>query len=84
MKKLTLLIGAGVGFVLGSRAGKGPYMQLEMKVRKIAGRPEVQEKIDQVKSAAQEQATSVAATVGEKLQGDGPRTAETIMGEAMK
>ncbi len=25
MPKTTLLLGAGIGFILGSRAGRGPY-----------------------------------------------------------
>jgi hypothetical protein len=35
MKKLFLLIGFAVGFVAGSKAGSGPYNQLESKVRSI-------------------------------------------------
>jgi hypothetical protein len=33
MKKLFLLIGFAAGFVAGSKAGSGPYNQLESKVR---------------------------------------------------
>ncbi len=33
MKKLLLLIGFAVGFVAGSKAGTGPYNQLQSKVR---------------------------------------------------
>jgi hypothetical protein len=39
MKKITLLLGAGVGFVAGSKAGNGPYQQLEAKVRELMKRP---------------------------------------------
>ena len=35
MKKLFLLIGFAVGFVAGSKAGAGPYNQLESKVRSL-------------------------------------------------
>jgi hypothetical protein len=39
MKKITLLLGAGIGFVAGSKAGPGPYQQLEAKVRELMRRP---------------------------------------------
>jgi hypothetical protein len=41
MKKWILLFGIAVGFVLGSRAGRGPYKQIEGKVREVGARPEV-------------------------------------------
>jgi hypothetical protein len=46
MKKVFLALGAAVGFVLGSRAGRGPYRRLESKVREVWGRPEVQQALD--------------------------------------
>lgn len=69
MKKVYLLIGGAVGFVLGSRAGRGPYEQLEAKVRKTANRPEVQSAVDQAKSTAMDQAAGAAKTIGDKLPG---------------
>jgi hypothetical protein len=59
MRKITFLVGAGVGFVLGSKAGRGPYRQLESKVRDITGRPEVQDAVDRAKDAAKNQVTSI-------------------------
>jgi hypothetical protein len=59
MRKVTFLVGAGVGFVLGSRVGRGPYQQLEAKVRNVAGRPEVQDAVDRAKGAAKNQVTSI-------------------------
>jgi hypothetical protein len=38
MKRLSFLLGAGVGFVLGSKAGSRPYEQLEATIRKVASR----------------------------------------------
>jgi hypothetical protein len=42
MWKFPLVVGGAVGFVLGSRAGRGPYEQLENRVRQLRGRPWVQ------------------------------------------
>ncbi|WP_026359938.1 hypothetical protein [Amycolatopsis nigrescens] len=38
----TLLLGAAVGYVLGSRAGRGRYEQIVRTYRKIADHPVVQ------------------------------------------
>jgi hypothetical protein len=38
MKRFSFLLGAGVGFVLGSKAGSRPYEQLEATIRKVASR----------------------------------------------
>ncbi len=55
MKKLLLLLGIGLGFVLGSRAGRAPYERLEGKARDLAGRPEVTDAFD----AAAEKASTL-------------------------
>lgn len=38
----TFLIGAAVGYVLGSRAGRGRYEQIVRTYRKVADHPAVQ------------------------------------------
>jgi len=43
IKKLLFVAGAGVGYVLGTRAGRERYNALVSKARKVADRPEVQE-----------------------------------------
>ena len=67
MKKITLLIGAGIGFLAGSRAGNGPYEQLEAKLREVTKRPKVQEAVNQAKSAAGDKVDAVAGTVSDTL-----------------
>ena len=42
MKKLTLLVGLGAGFVAGSWAGRGPYERVEAMVRNVMKQPKVQ------------------------------------------
>jgi hypothetical protein len=66
MKKWTLLFGIAVGFVLGSRAGRGPYKQIEGKVREVGSRPEVQKAVKKVTRRAQEQAGDIASTVHDR------------------
>jgi hypothetical protein len=67
MSKVMLLLGVAVGFVLGSRAGRRPYEQLEATVRRIAARPEVQSTVDQAKSAVQEKADVALRKVGDTV-----------------
>ena len=63
MKKFLFILGIGLGFVLGSRAGTKPYEQLRAKVGRVAADPAVQETVAQVKGMARdtmEQARDVA------------------------
>ena len=60
MRKSTFLLGVGVGFLLGSRAGRGPYQQLESRVREISQRPEVKSTVVEFKDTARDQVAAVA------------------------
>jgi hypothetical protein len=60
MKKLGLALGAAVGFVLGSRAGRGPYRRLESKTREVWGRPEVHQVLDHAGQAVRRQGSDAA------------------------
>lgn len=67
MKKLSFLLGLGIGFLLGSRAGSRPYQQLEAKVRSAARRPEVQDAVGKTKEAVHNHVTEAVDNVGDKL-----------------
>jgi hypothetical protein len=69
MKEIVLLLGLSVGFVLGSRSGRGPYEQLERKLRSFSRRDDVRGTVTQLRDAAKDQANAVADNVTDKLAG---------------
>jgi hypothetical protein len=54
MKKFLLLVGVGVGFVLGSKTGHGPYERLDRAVRELSGRRRVKHAVDTVTDKAED------------------------------
>lgn len=67
-KKLTLAAAAGAGYVLGARAGKDRYRQIESKFRDLAGKPAVQDATASLKETAAGVADTAKATVNEKVE----------------
>jgi hypothetical protein len=67
MRKVLLLVGAAIGFVWGSRAGREPYDRLERAVRDLAQRPEIRRATENVTKSVQEHAKDVAGTVWAKV-----------------
>ncbi len=63
MKKLMLLTAAGVGYVLGTKAGRTRYEQIRGAARKVKDNPAVQEKAHQAAGVAREKAPLVADKV---------------------
>ena len=68
-RKLTLAAAAGAGYVLGAKAGKERYDQIEAKFREIAGMPAVQNATATVKEQASSVADQAKSTVTEKVGG---------------
>ena len=68
MKKLTLLIAGGIGYVLGTRAGRERYEQIKKAATRVKDDPRVQEKAAQAADLAKEKAPvvkdKVAAAAG--------------------
>jgi hypothetical protein len=62
MNKLLLLVGAGVGYVLGARAGRDRYDQIADQANKLWNDPRVQTKVEEAKAKAPE----VAHTLGDQ------------------
>jgi hypothetical protein len=61
--RLVFITGLGIGFVLGARAGRERYEQLQKLARKVVDSPAVQE----AAGALQAQAASYAKSAGGKL-----------------
>ncbi|MBO0692546.1 MAG: hypothetical protein J2P58_06590 [Acidimicrobiaceae bacterium] len=71
MKKLLTLVGIGIGFILGSRVGRGPYEQIEGEVRKFAGRPEVHDRFESARTAATQQLSGLKSKATSKFPSSG-------------
>ncbi|MDZ5662387.1 hypothetical protein SFC79_11490 [Nocardioides sp. S-58] len=78
MRKLTLLIAGGIGYVLGTRAGRERYEQIKQTVTRVKEDPRVQEKAQQAADLAKEKApvvkdkvASAAGTAADKVAPSG-------------
>jgi hypothetical protein len=69
--KMAFIIGLGIGFVLGTRAGRERYEQMVKTARKAADSPAVQ----QAAGAIQAQATGLAKTAKGKVTDQAPKIA---------
>ena len=76
LKKLTLVAGFGAGYVLGAKAGKERYAEIEATFRQCAGMPAVQDATASVKQAATSLADTAKTTVTEKAQAVGDKVSE--------
>ena len=59
MKKLLILVAGGIGYVLGTKAGRERYEQMRNTVNKVKDDPRVQEKAHQAADLAKEKAPVV-------------------------
>ena len=65
-KRLVLLAGIGIGFVLGSRAGRQSYENLKRQATNMWNDPKVQDGIDTAREQIEEKAPVVAQAVKDK------------------
>ena len=63
MRKLTLLLAVGIGYVLGARAGRGRYEQIKSARHQVKEDPRVQSAASTVADTARQQAPVVAEKV---------------------
>jgi hypothetical protein len=67
LKKLTLAVGFGAGYVLGTKHGQQRYEQIVAKARELAGMPAVQNATATVQETAGSLAEKAKDTVNEKV-----------------
>ena len=65
--KTALLAGLAAGYVLGAKAGKERYRQIEAKFRELAGKPAVQDMTHNLADTAEQLGEKAKAVVGEKV-----------------
>ncbi|HJB11270.1 MAG TPA: hypothetical protein H9786_12210 [Candidatus Brachybacterium merdavium] len=82
MKKFIFLAGLAVGFVLGSRMGRGPYESLERTARQVADDPQVQRRAAQARETAGRVAQDAAETAKEKAPEVASNVQDTVAGAA--
>ena len=63
--KLVLLIGIGIGYVLGARAGRERYEDIKRAVRGFWNDPRVQHQVQNVEDFAKDKAPDVVDVLGE-------------------
>src|SRR5215471_4848463 len=76
--RVVFLAGLGIGFVIGTRAGRERYEQMRRLARKVADNPSVQ----QAAGVLQAQAATYAKTAGGKVA-DGAGAARAKAAEAI-
>ena len=67
IRKLTLAVGFGAGYVLGAKAGTQRYEQIVAKARELAGMPAVQEVTTNLSQTASTVADKAKSTVNETI-----------------
>ncbi len=67
IKKLTLLVGIGAGYVLGAKAGHERYDQIKSGFSDLRGNPRVQQATEAVQSTAQDLAERAKESVTDKV-----------------
>ncbi len=76
--RFVFAVGLGVGYILGTRAGRERYEQLAKLARKAADSPAVQ----QAAGAVQAQAAGLARNTKSKIAGQVPKLAGTARSRA--
>ena len=69
MRKITLLVGGAVGYVLGTRAGRERYEQIVSQARGLWENPKVQEQANKAQTLAKKKGSEVQDKVQDKVGG---------------
>jgi hypothetical protein len=63
--KILLLVGLGVGYVLGARAGREKYEELKATATKFWNDPRVQKRVDDAQDFVKDKAPDVAEFISD-------------------
>ena len=63
--KLVLLVGVGIGYVLGSRAGRKRYEEIKSCVNRLWNDPRVSQQVHNVEQFAKDKAPEVVDFIGD-------------------
>lgn len=77
MKKLMFLGAGAIGYVLGAKAGRERYEQITEQAQRLRQNPKVQEKVDEVRTKAQDAAGTAVDKAKERAGGDSSTPAGT-------
>jgi hypothetical protein len=80
MSKLSLLVAAGAGYVLGARAGRQRYEQIAATAKKVADNPKVQRVAHRAQDAAAQQAAAAAGAAKDKVSSAASSAADKVRG----
>ncbi|GAA4429092.1 hypothetical protein GCM10023169_30990 [Georgenia halophila] len=69
MGKMTFIVGAGIGYVLGARAGRGRYEAIKGAGTKVWENPKVQRNVNKVESRVSDIARERGSAVTDKVAG---------------
>ena len=72
--KILLVVGLGIGYVLGAKAGRARYNQIKHAAQKVWNDPRVQEQVTVVSETLREKAPEVVEFVTENAK----KVAETV------
>ncbi len=75
IRKLTLVIGFGAGYLLGAKAGTDRYDQIVSRARSLAGLPLVQQAADGLQETASTLADRAKDTLNDKIDSMNARVA---------
>lgn len=82
MKKIPLLIAGAVGYVLGSKAGRGRYEQIKSGAQKVAENPRVQAATHKAQETVATQAAAAADVAKDRVSGVATAAADKVRHEA--
>lgn len=68
MGKLSLMVGAGIGYVLGTRAGRQQYDKIVAEAQKVWRDPRVQRKAQHAQDAAQDLGQGLGDKANAKIE----------------